>query len=206
VSTTGRQPFVSVTDFAEPGGPKKLRLWPLSIVVGFPIAGYIADLVVDGVHSVGAAILAGLIAGTVFGAAEWFVLRRWVSLLWIPATAAGTAVGLTAGAALVDYGISRGDVALMGAITGVGVGVMQAIVLARHEIPGALWWAVVNPPGWALGWFVSSYVIARNIGERFPIFGASGAVVFGLLTWLLLTLILRGTTADGRRPAGPNAS
>jgi len=31
------------------------------------------------------------------------------------------AVGLTAGAALVDYGISRGDLVLMGAVTGVGV-------------------------------------------------------------------------------------
>ncbi|MGH2555570.1 MAG: hypothetical protein ACRDHO_07625 [Actinomycetota bacterium] len=53
------------------------------------------------------------------------------------------------------------------------------------------WWAVANPPAWALGWYVSSYVIARNIDERFPIFGASGAVVFGLLTWLLLAVLLR---------------
>ncbi len=33
---------------------------------------------------------------------------------------------------------------------------------------------------------MTSYVIARNIDERFPVFGASGAIVFGLLTWLLL--------------------
>jgi hypothetical protein len=33
---------------------------------------------------------------------------------------------------------------------------------------------------------VTSYVIARNIGERFPVFGASGCVVFGLLTWPIL--------------------
>jgi len=50
-----------------------------------------------------------------------FALRRWVSWLWIAATALGMAVGLTAGAALVDYGISRGDLVLMGAVTGVGV-------------------------------------------------------------------------------------
>jgi hypothetical protein len=43
----------------------------------------------------------------------------------------------------------------------------------------------------ALGWFVTSYVIARNIAERFPIFGASGAIVFGLLTWVLLAVLFR---------------
>jgi hypothetical protein len=181
-------------------------LWPLSILIGFPIGGYVADVVVDGVDSVGAAIVAGLIAGAIIGAAEWFALRPWVSWLWIPATTAGMAVGLAAGAALVDYGINRVDLALMGAVTGVGVGVMQALVLARHQIPGALWWVVANPPGWALGWFVSSYVIARNIDERFPIFGASGAVVFGLLTWLLLAMLFRGTAPEARRTAAPAAS
>jgi hypothetical protein len=150
-------------------------LWPVAILVSFPIGGYIADLVVDGVDSVGAALAGGLIVGAIIGVAEWFALRQWVWWLWIPATCVGMAAGLVAGAALVDYGIDRGDLALMGAVTGVGVGVLQALELARHRIPGAFWWAVANPPAWALGWFVSSYVIARNIDERFPIFGASGA-------------------------------
>jgi hypothetical protein len=105
---------------------RQMLLWPLAILVGFPIGGYLADLVVDGVDSVGAAIVAGLIAGAVIGAAEWFALRRWVSWLWIPATTAGMALGLAVGAALVDYGIDRGDLALMGAVTGLGVGVKGA--------------------------------------------------------------------------------
>ena len=172
---------------------RRMWLWPLAILVGFPIGGYIADLVVDGVDSVGAALAAGLIVGAVIGAAEWFALRQRVSWLWIPATTVGMAVGLVAGAALVDYSIERGDLALMGAVNGLAVGVMQALVLARHRIPGAFWWAVANPPAWALGWFVSSYVISRNIDERFPIFGASGAIVFGLLTWVLLAVLFRAT-------------
>lgn len=200
------QPSISVGGVTKPAGLKRIRLWPLAILIGFPIAGYVADLVVDGVDSVGAGIVAGLIAGVIFGAAEWFVLRRWVSWLWIPATAAGTAVGLAVGASLVDFGIGRGDVALIGAVTGVGVGVMQAVVLARHRIPGPLWWALANPPAWALGWFVTSYVIARNIAERFPIFGASGAVVFGLLTWLLLAMLLRKATSEDRRTGAPVSS
>jgi hypothetical protein len=170
---------------------RRMWLWPVAILVSFPIGGYIADLVVDGVDSVGAALAAGLIVGAIIGAAEWFVLRQRISWLWIPATTVGMAVGLVAGAALVDYGIDRGDLALMGAVNGAAVGVVQTLVLARHRIPGAFWWAVANPPAWALGWFVSSYVISRNIDERFPVFGASGAIVFGLLTWLLLAALFR---------------
>jgi hypothetical protein len=174
---------------------RRMWLWPVSVLVGFPIGGYLADVVVDGVDSPVAAIGAGLIAGAVVGAAQWFVLRRWVSWLWIAATCAGMAVGLAAGAALVDYGISRGDLALMGALTGVGVGVMQAFVLARHRIPRALWWAIVNPPLWAVAWVVTSYVITKNIAEQFAVFGASGALVFGVLTWLLLAMLFRTATA-----------
>jgi hypothetical protein len=42
---------------------------------------------------------------------------------------------------------------------------------------------------------------SRNIDQRFPIFGASGAIVYGLLTWLLLARLfgaasqVRGTAA-----------
>jgi hypothetical protein len=176
-------------------------LWIVAILVSLPIAGYIADLVVDGVDSVGTALAGGLIVGTIIGAAEWFVLRERVSWLWIPATIVGMAVGLVAGAALVDYGIARGDLALMGAVTGLAVGAMQALVLARDRIPGAVWWAVLNPPAWALGWVVTSYVISRNIDERFPIFGASGALVFGLLTWLLLAALFRAAA----EPRGTSA-
>jgi hypothetical protein len=200
-------------DIAEPrssrgdatNNPPRMWLWIVAILVSLPIAGYIADLVVNGVDSVGTALAGGLIVGAVIGAAEWFVLRQQVSWLWIPATIAGMAVGLVAGAALVDYGVGRGDLALMGAVTGLAVGTMQALVLARHKIPGALWWAVANPPAWALGWVVSSYVISSNIDERFPIFGASGALVYGLLTWLLLARLFRATPEVREPAARPGA-
>jgi hypothetical protein len=194
------------SDQASPA--RRIWLWPVAILVSFPIGGLIADLVVDGVDSVGTALTAGLIAGAVIGAAEWFALRRWVTWLWIPATIVGMTVGLVAGAASVDYGIDRPDLALMGAVNGLAVGVMQALVLARQRTPGASWWAVANPPAWALGWFVSSYVISRNIDERFPIFGASGAIVFALLTWLLLAILLRAAPevrGNGSRNSSVNA-
>jgi hypothetical protein len=172
---------------------RRLWAWPVAVIVGLPIAGYLADLVVDGVDSLGAAVLGGLIAGVVIGAAEWLALRRWVSWLWIPATGLGMTIGLVVGAALVDYSVDRGDLMLMGAVTGLGVGVLQAVVLGR-PVSRAAWWAVANPPAWALGWLVTTYVIAANVKEHFAVFGASGALVFGVLTWFLLAALLRGST------------
>jgi hypothetical protein len=49
------------------------------VLVSFLVGGYLADPVVDGVDFVGAALVGGLIAGLIIGAAEWFALRRWVS-------------------------------------------------------------------------------------------------------------------------------
>lgn len=169
--------------------------WPLAVLISFPIGGYVADAVVDGVDSLATAVIGGLIVGAIIGAAEWFAVRDWLPWLWIPATAAAVAAGLTVGAALVDYGVERGDLAVMGAVTGAAVGTVQALVLARRAVPGAIFWAIANPPAWALGWVVSSYVISRNIDERFPIFGASGALIFGALTGILIFTLLRGPDA-----------
>jgi hypothetical protein len=169
--------------------------WPLAFL-GFPIGGLIADVIVGPVDSFGAALAGGLIAGAVIGAAQWLALRRLVPWFWIAATSVGMAAGLAVGAALVDYGISRGDLMLMGALTGAGVGGLQALVLARQQISGAAWWAAANPPVWALAWLVSSYVLSSNVDEQFTNFGASGALLYALLTGLLLELLFRRREAE----------
>jgi hypothetical protein len=170
--------------------------WPLASLLGFPIGGLIANLMVGAVDSVGAALAGGLIAGAVVGTAQWLALRSVVSWLWIPATSLGMAAGLGVGAALVDYGIDRGELMIMGAITGVGVGALQALVLARQGIAGARWWALLNPPTWAVAWLISSYVISANIDERFSNFGASGVLLYALVTALLLARMFSRTDSQ----------
>jgi hypothetical protein len=193
------------TRSASPSRPRRMWVWAVAILVSFPVGGYVADLIVNGVDSTEAALAGGLIVGAIIGFAEWFALRQWVSWLWIPATIAGMAIGLVAGAAIVGYGIDRGDLVVMGAVNGLAVGVMQALVLARERVPGAWWWAAANPPAWALGWLVSSYVISRNIDERFAIFGASGVLVFGSLTWLILDRMFRAAPEARRTVATATA-
>ena len=182
----------------EPAAPAtlsrpKVWTWPLAALLGFPIGGWIANLTIGAVDSVAAAVAGGLVAGAVVGAAQWLALRQFVPWLWVAATSLGMGVGLAVGAALVDYGIARADLMLMGAVTGLAVGALQAVVLARRGFAGTVWWAALNPPAWALAWLVSSYVISANIDERFTNFGASGTLLYALVTGLLLAWIFRRT-------------
>lgn len=74
-------------------------------------------------------------------------------------------------------------------------------MLARERVSGAVWWAAVNAAAWALAWLVTSYVITGSVDERFTNFGASGTLVYALLTGLLLAAIY-GSPGD-RGAAGP---
>lgn len=187
---------------AVPGTLSRPRIWawPLASLLGFPIGGFIANVVVGPIDSVAAALAGGLLAGAVVGTAQWFALKQVVPWLWIAATSIGMAAGLTLGAALVGYGIGRGDLMLMGAVTGLGVGGLQALVLARQRLSGAAWWTAVNPPAWALAWLVSSYVITGNVKERFTNFGASGTLLYALLTGLVLAWLFRRTESPDVAP------
>ncbi len=195
-SVTHRTPTTPAPSFSRP----RVWAWPLAIILGFPVGGYAANLAVGPVDSVGAALAGGMIAGAVVGAAQWLALRRVVPWIWIAATSIGMGVGLTLGSALVDYDISRVDLMLMGAVTGAVAGGLQALVLARQGFSGAAWWAVANPLAWALAWLVSSYVISANIDERFTNFGASGCLLYALLTGVLLEVLFRRTEAQAHRP------
>ena len=165
--------------------------WPLAVIVGFPIGGLVANLVVGPIDSVAAALVGGLLAGAVIGAAQWLALRPVVPWLWVAATSVGMAVGLTLGAAFVNYETDRVDLIVMGAVTGAVVGALQALVLARQHVAGATLWAVASPLVWALAWLVASYVLASNVEEQFTNFGASGALVYAVLTGLLLASLFR---------------
>ena len=163
---------------------------------GLPDRRIVANLTVGAVDSVGAALAGGLIAGAIVGTAQWLALKQFVAWHWIAATSLGMGAGLAVGAAVVDYSIDRPELMLMGAISGLVVGALQALVLGRQGFAGALWWAVVNPPTWALAWLISSYVISANIDERFTNFGASGVLLYALVTGLLLAWMFRRTESQ----------
>ena len=105
---------------------------------------------------------------------------------WIGASAVGYAGGLAAGAALVGYDTDLGSLALMGVVSGAALGAAQGLVLAREGRPGlALPWGLAMPVLFALGWSVAS-VTGIGVDDQFTVFGAGGAILFMLLSGLLL--------------------
>jgi hypothetical protein len=165
----------------------------LPTFVGFIAGGAVATAITGPVTSLTAALGGGALAGAVIGAGQWLALRGRLSNTewWIPATAVGQAVGLAAGATLVGYRTGLQDLAIQGAVTGLGVGIMQALILRRY-VATWYWWAIATPPLWAMGWIVTT-AAGIGVAQHFANFGASGAIVVTVLSGLLLVQLLRAT-------------
>jgi hypothetical protein len=170
-------------------------LWTAGFLA-FPIAGVAGRTVAGRVDSPIAALVGGLITGAVIGAGQWLVSRgRLRPAPWILATALGMGLGLLLGATIVGFRTSLADLAVMGAVSGVMLGVAQTLALPA-QTKRRWWWAVAIPILWALGWIVTT-LAGIPVDEQFTIFGASGAVTFSALSGLLLQGLL-----PVRRPAG----
>jgi hypothetical protein len=108
-------------------------------------------------------------------------------------------LGLLLGAVTVGYRTSLGSLALMGALTGVILGVAQALAL-----PAATrrrWaWAAAMPALWALGWTVTT-LGGISVEDQFTIYGAYGAATFSALSGVLLHALLPHRTTAGQDPA-----
>ena len=163
------------------------RRW-MAVWLAFPVAGYIGWGIGGRVDAADAALIGGAITGAGLGAVEWWAAKGALGrpAWWIGATAVSYALGLAAGAALVGYDTDLGALALMGLISGAALGAAQGLVLAwqgRHAL--APWWALAMPALFALGWAVAS-VTGVGVDDRFTVFGAGGALVFTLLSGVLL--------------------
>ena len=178
-----------------PSPPRAARLWARWLVsfVGFPLGGLPA-VAVGGVDDPATAVLGGLAAGLVVGGAQGLVWRRAEPGLggrWTVATGLGLCVGLLVGSAVVDYSTSASALAIQGLVSGLGVGLAQAVVLHRLLPVSAstLWLATVTLL-WPLGWTVTR-LVGVSVGDQFAVFGASGAVVYSALSGLVLLALLR---------------
>ena len=159
-----------------------------AVALAFPIAGYIGWAISGHVDAVGAALLGGALTGAGLGAAQWWAAKGALGrpTAWIGASAAGYAIGLAAGAATVGYDTDVGSLALMGLISGAVLGAAQGAALARHgDTRLATAWAAGMPVLFALAWCLTT-VIGVSVENQFTVFGAAGAVLFMVLSGLLL--------------------
>ena len=160
--------------------------WVGVTLIAFPLAGYLGWGIGGHVDSVGPALIGGAITGAGIGLVQWAFLRRdlGMSPLWILATSVALAAGLAVGAAAVGYETTSSRLAIMGAISGASVGIAQGLLLRSRF---SLWhvWMIAMGPLFALGWFVTE-AAGIVVAKQFTVFGASGSVVFGVLSGLLL--------------------
>ena len=164
-------------------------LWTTSFVA-LPVGGYAATMISGRIDNPLSAVTGGAIAGVIIGAGQALTSsNRLRSRTWIPATVLGMSAGLALGAAAVGYRTALPDLALMGALNGLVLGVAQALALpqalGRHR-----WiWAAAMPALWSLGWTVTT-LAKIAVDQQFIVFGASGAVLVTAITGLLLNHLL----------------
>lgn len=164
-----------------------LRPWLLWTAgfLAFPVAGIAGGLVAGPVDDLLAAAVGGAVTGLVVGAGQSLAGRGVVApARWIPATTVGMTAGLALGAAAVGYRTGLADLAAMGLLTGLVLGVAQALALPRTLRLRPLW-AVTTPLLWALGWTVTT-LAGVDVEARYTIFGSTGAVTFAALSGLVL--------------------
>jgi hypothetical protein len=184
-STKG--PGLSTSDRGD--GPPIFPGWRwAAVALAFPVAGLIGRAVGGDVDAVGAALIGGALTGAGLGAAQWLAAREMFGQwpVWVGASAVGYGVGLAAGAALVDYETDLGSLAAMGAVSGALLGAGQGFALAAQDRRRlAMAWAPAMPALFAIGWSATT-IGGIDVDKQFTVFGAYGAVVFTLLSGLLL--------------------
>jgi hypothetical protein len=182
---------------------KAWLLWTAGFLA-FPIGGALATGATGRINDFGSALIGGLIVGAVIGTGQWLVARRLLEAkTWIPASAVAMGIGLAVGAWVVGYGTSLGELALMGAITGIPLGVAQAYLL-RDRVANAWVWAAAMPLLWALGWTVTT-AGGINVDQQFAVFGAYGAITFMALSGVLLDRLRAATNSPtSALPVAPN--
>jgi hypothetical protein len=185
-----------VSDSAAPrAGGWRFFLWWMLAFLGFPLGGELALVLVGPVEGAVSGALGGALAGAVIGAAQWLVLRRYLRVgpEWILATALGVAIGDALGALLTRAGTGIGALLITGLVTGVAVGLLQWGFVLRGRLLRSRLWPLVVAIAWPVGWTVT-WAFGIDVERGYYMFGATGALVFAVITGLAMLLMLRGRT------------
>jgi len=160
--------------------------------LAFPLAGWLAMLLVGPNRSPLTALAVGAIVGAILGAAQWLALGRLVDWRWAAGTLVAVAVGSVVSMLAVGSPVTPVAALVTGLITGTLLGAAQGLVL-RRVIRGRLrvvfvWTATVGA-SWAVAWLITSMVIV-DLDRGHGVFGSSGAIVATIATGVVLRLIL----------------
>jgi hypothetical protein len=167
-------------------------MW-VAVFLAYPVAGALGRLIANPAEGLVFAFISAAAAGAVLGLAQWLALGRHVSVVrWVGATALGLGVSFVVVQAI---GATSSTAApLIGAVTGLGVGVAQSF-LRSDRVPSALIWIPTMGIAWTIAWVVTTSVGVKA-EDGWAVVGVSGAVLAQLLTGVVLMTM-------GRRPVQP---
>jgi len=173
-------------------------LWTTSFLA-LPLGGYAGTLITGRIDDPLSAVIGGAIAGLIIGSGQALTSSHRVRpVSWITASVLGMSAGLALGSATIGYRTALPDLALMGALNGLILGVAQALALPRQLGQRRWLWAAAMPALWSLGWTVTT-LAKIAVDQQFIVFGASGAVLVTAITGLLLNRLL--PVAASRQPS-----
>ena len=162
-------------------------MW-LAVFLAYPIAGFLGRAVANPADSFVMAFITGAVAGAILGLAQWLALgRRMTAVGWIGATAAG--LGISFVIVQIIGATSSGAAPLIGAVTGVGVGLSDSL-LRSDRIPPAAVWIPTMGIAWSIGWVVTTS-IGVQAEAGWPVVGVSGALVAQALSGAVLVMMSR---------------
>jgi hypothetical protein len=121
--------------------------------IAFPLAGLAARAVAGNIDSTTAALVGGLAGGAVLGGVQALITAMAPAERgrWIGGTAVGLSIGLAAGASAVGFETDVASLATMGALSGAGVGLGQALAMVPARRVDRVAWAIATPLLWAAG-------------------------------------------------------
>ena len=160
----------------------------LAVFLAFPIAGFVGRLLANPADGLAFAFITAGVAGAIIGLAQWLALGRHVSAVrWVGATAVGLGVSFVIVQAL---GATSSTAApIIGALTGLGVGLAQSLVRS-DRMPSAAVWSATMAIAWSIGWIVTTS-IGVQAEAGWPVVGVSGALVVQALTGVVLMTLGR---------------
>jgi len=159
----------------------------LIATLAFPVGGYLGNFIAGPAATVPAALFSGLIAGTIIGLGQGLAIRSKPQPIveWAATTAVGMGVGLAAVTAIIRQIDTMTDAVLLGAVSGLAIGALQAALLMRDHVANAWVWVPATAIAWAVGWAVTASV-GVALAPGWPVYGISGAVVSQLITGVVL--------------------
>ncbi len=169
--------------------------WVIAFL-GFPPGGALALLIIGQLNTPLQGLAGGFVAGLVIGGAQFLALRTRLPIdaWWIVVTAMAFGVGVGLTVLLFGAETTLEAVVLRAPLTGLVIGIAQFIIL-RHHLDSAFVWIPMITIVYTLAWYITGLAITTSLNEGFVVFGASGALVYQILTGLTLWWLLPNNTA-----------